>query len=510
MFVTCIKEDLRRNLSRQDLPALRSDDRAWLMPLQSLCLHAHFYQPPREDPLTGRIPSEVGAAPFRNWNERIHAECYRPNAELGNFARISFNVGPTLCAWLEIYDPDLCQMIAAQDRANCERFGVGNAMAQAYNHTILPLATRADKETQVIWGMADFERRFGRKPQGMWLPETAVDLETLAILAGQGIEFTILAPWQADCETLDSTEPYRVILPQGLSITVFFYHSGLSSEVSFNPSATANADAFAHQGVLPAFNADKLRRSQPQLLMIATDGELYGHHQTFRDQFLAHLINGASTQLGIATTFPARWLRQHTPRRTVKIRDKTSWSCHHGVMRWMGQCDCTPNYGTWKFYLRRAFDRLAAAMDVLYLQTLAPLKIDPWALRNRYIRVMHGAMGLDDLVAEASGKRQSSDVCQRVFWLLEAQRERQRMFTSCGWFFDDFSRIEPKNNVAYAAQVVLLMKLATGVDLGPQVAADLQDVISSHTGLRGDMVFKRQLQRALGSMEKHRGFPVRN
>ena len=171
---------------------------------RSLIIHGHFYQPPREDPLTGEIPIEPGAAPYRNWNERIHAQCYYPNALLHNFAGISFNIGPTLIEWMFDYDPETEASIVEQNRANLEAYGVGNAMAQAYNHTILPLASHHDKITQVRWGIADFELRFGQKPQGMWLPETGVDDETLAVLADCGIEFTILAPWQADTPNLDS------------------------------------------------------------------------------------------------------------------------------------------------------------------------------------------------------------------------------------------------------------------------------------------------------------------
>ena len=207
-----------------------------LVSVRALSIHGHFYQPPREDPASGLIPHEVGAYPYNNWNERIHAECYLPNIQLGNFERISFNVGPTLFSWMKQYDPNASRLIVAQDAANIRQNGVGNAIAQAYNHTILPLASREDKVTQVVWGIADFEHHFGHKPAGMWLPETAVDLETLNVLAEHGIEFTILAPWQAECEHLDVTEPYRVALSAGKSITVFFYHQALSTGVSLIPS----------------------------------------------------------------------------------------------------------------------------------------------------------------------------------------------------------------------------------------------------------------------------------
>ena len=466
------------------------------MALRALCIHAHFYQPPREDPLSGEIPTELGASPFRNWNERIHSECYRPNVELGNFERISFNIGPTLVDWMHSYDPDTWRKIVLQDSANVSRYGAGNAMAQAYNHTILPLATRVDKETQIAWGIADFRHRFGRKPQGMWLPETAADLETLNILAEQGIEFTILAPWQADTDRLDPTEPYRIALPEGKSIAAFFYHQSLSGGISFNPALTSNADDFAKQEIFQQFSVEKSQHGEPQFLLIASDGELYGHHQHFRDRFLARLVDGASARLGIVPTFPAVWLRNNPPRRTISIREKTSWSCHHGVLRWMGECDCTSGDGRWKTYLRQAFNRLAASLDLLYTEALAPLGIDPWKLRNEYIHVMLGERSLPDLIHHTTKRRIEGEQMWKIRLLLEAQRERQRIFTSCGWFFDDFSRIEPKNNVAYAAQAVHLARLATGIDLSPQVSALLRQVVSERTGLRGDVVFHRQLQRA--------------
>jgi alpha-amylase/alpha-mannosidase (GH57 family) len=467
---------------------------------QALCIHGHFYQPPREDPITGIIPPEAGASPYHNWNERIQAECYRPNAELGNFARISFNLGPTLGAWMQRNDPQAAQKIIAQDRANVERYGTGNAMAQSFNHTILPLATRQDKDTQVAWGIAAFEHTFRRKPQGLWLPETAVDVETLCVLAEHGIDFTILAPWQADTSLLqtplDPTEPYQIHLPEGRCISIFFYHRELSSLVSFSPQSTINADEFARAEILSRFNAEKNNRSEPQILLIATDGELYGHHQAFRDHFLAHLVNGASTSAGIEKTYPALWLRHHPPRRSISVHDNTSWSCHHGVMRWMGECSCTSEYGAWKAYLRSAFDRLAASLDRVYEDMIQLIVGDPWALRNEYIQVILGNIRVDDLIYRTAGRKIAEEDCRKVALLLEAQRERQRMYTSCGWYFDDFSRLEPKNNVACAAHAVWLTRLATGIDFSHQTAADLAHVVSQRTGLRGDRFFRRQLQRA--------------
>jgi alpha-amylase/alpha-mannosidase (GH57 family) len=457
-------------------------------------IHAHFYQPPREDPFTGLIPDETGAAPYKNWNERIQAECYRPNAEKGNFERISFNVGPTLFEWMAGQDPATYQKIIEQDRANIRRHGVGNAIAQAYNHTILPLASLEDKITQVSWGIADFEHRFGRKPQGFWLPETAADTETLSVLADHGIEFTILAPWQADTRNLDPLQPYKVGLPQGKTLTVFFYHSDLSSRISFDQGATSNADFFVN--VLLKNYFDPERAYDPQFLLMASDGELYGHHQTFRDLFLAHLVNGASEHAGLQRSYPSLWLKRFSPQQTMSIVEKTSWSCHHGVMRWMGDCSCLQEDGVWKAYLRRAFDRLAEELNQVYLEAASPLVKDAQELRSRYIQVVLGAQTVEDLLGESARSTLTPVQVERLDLLLQAQYQRQRMFTSCGWFFEDFARIEPKNNVAYAAQAVLLTRQATGIDLAPKALVDLQHVFSHRSSLRGDLVFRRQLLQA--------------
>lgn len=468
------------------------------MVMRALCIHGHFYQPPREDPTTGVIPSEYGAAPFQNWNERIHAECYRPNAELGNFSRISFNVGPTLFGWMGGHDPAAYRQILEQDRLTVERFGVGNAIAQAYNHTILPLASYTDKVTQVAWGIADFEHRFGRRPQGMWLPETAVDTEALTVMADAGIEFTILAPWQADSYQVDPTEPYRVNLPSGRSITVFFYHQDLSGRVSFDPAMTTNADTFVLNDLSRHYQREKEQRGEPQMLLVASDGELYGHHQPFRDKFLAYLLSGASSHVDITPTFPAHWLKSHPPRRTIGIRDFTSWSCHHGVMRWMGDCSCTPSTGDWKRGLRQGLNQIGAALETVFVETTRPVIADPWALRNRYIHVLLGALGVETLIHDMAGRRLDAETTTRIALLLESERERQRMYTSCGWFFDDFDRIEPKNNVAYAAHALALTRSATGIDLAPDAVSHLQGVASWRSGLRADQVLLQYLGREKG------------
>ncbi len=279
-----------------------------------LCVYGHFYQPPREDPFTGLIPNEFGAAPFENFNEKITDECYRPNAEAGNLALISFDLGPTLAAWLEQRHPDVYQAFIAADREHRARYGVGNALAQAYNHAILPLATSRDKRVQIRWGLDDFARRFGHRAEGMWLAETAVDQETLSILAEEGVRYTVLAPWQA-AEPVTPGEPYLVALPGGRSITVFFYHGALSAAVSFEDDVTSNADVFAATHLRQQVNEARAERGEDQLVVIATDGELYGHHKPLRD-FLPEASSASQRARAGLRGDDARALLEDTPATT--------------------------------------------------------------------------------------------------------------------------------------------------------------------------------------------------
>jgi hypothetical protein len=258
---------------------------------------------------------------------------------------------------------------------------------------------------------------------------------------------------------------------------------------------TTNADAFVFNDLSRHYQREKEQRGEPQMLLVASDGELYGHHQPFRDKFLAYLLSGASSHVGITPTFPAHWLKSHPPRRTIGIRDLTSWSCHHGVVRWMGDCSCTPSAGDWKLALRRGLDQIGAALETVYVEALRPVIADPWALRNRYIDVILGSVDAETLIHEMAGRRLEAETSRRIHLLLEAQRERQRMYTSCGWFFDDFDRIEPKNNVAYAAHALALTRSATGVDLVPSALSKLQGAVSWRTGLRADQVLTQHLER---------------
>jgi alpha-amylase/alpha-mannosidase (GH57 family) len=340
----------------------------------------------------------------------------------------------------------------------------------------------------------------------MWLPETAAELETLDVLACQGIQFTIQAPWQAEQEGVDVTRPYLVRLPEGRQITVFFYHRELSGRISFDAGATTNADRFAEVYLQAEFQAEKQRRGEPQIILLASDGELYGHHQYLRDHFLARLVDGASSSFQIQPTYPALWLKDHPAREEMRIHERTSWSCHHGVTRWMGKCDCTPGEANWKAQLRYSLERAAGEIDRIYAQAAQAFVPDPWELRREYIRVILGEMSVDRLIEDLAGKALTRSQVLRMGRLLEAQRERQRMFTSCGWFFEDFDRIEPRNNVAYAAQAVFLTRLATGVDLEPFVGEDLERVISERTGVSAGQVFERRLRRAEGVKDRKLGF----
>jgi len=331
-------------------------------------VHGHFYQPPREDPFTGSIPQEFGAGPHGNWTERIYHECYLPNTRAGNFQKMSFNIGPTLFAWMDHYHPETVADIAAQESVVVQRTGFSNAIAQPYFHMIMPLATPRDRETMIKWGIKDYQKHFSHPPQGMWLPETAVDLPSLTSLAEHEITFTILAPWQAKDPNLDKSRPYQIVLPNGRSIIAFFYNGFLSSEISFNPSASENADDFVKNWLIP--QSQHFANVDEPLLMAASDGELYGHHQPYRDNFLSYLLDGAVEKAGIRHTFPALWLSEHPADQTTDILENTSWSCHHGIERWRNVCGDAPN-ATWKKPLREFLDQMAIVIDTIYASHLS-------------------------------------------------------------------------------------------------------------------------------------------
>src|SRR5437660_2517599 len=353
-----------------------------------LCVHGHFYQPPRENPFTGMISREKDAAPFANFNERITNECYRPNAEAGNFDLMSFDLGPTLASWLEKAHPDVYQRIIQSDREQMRRYGVGNALAQAYNHTILPLASLRDKRTQILWGLRDFRHRFGRPARGMWLAETAVDLFTLDILAQEGVDYTVLAPWQA-AGHIDTTQPYLIRLPGERSITVFFYND-LSGPLSYCDEWTDDANKFAASYQQVYVSKEHSENGRSQMHVIATDGELYGHHKPWRDKFLAHFLQYSAPAYGLEICSLERYLLLHPACQEVELRGPSSWSCHHGVDRWKYGCACTEGESAWKGSFRQALVNLHTRMNRLFEQYAEETLIDPWAARNDYLALRAG------------------------------------------------------------------------------------------------------------------------
>jgi alpha-amylase/alpha-mannosidase (GH57 family) len=454
---------------------------------QYLCIYGHFYQPPREDPFTAQIPPEPGAAPFENFNEKITAECYLPNAELGNFERISFDLGPTLASWLDEQRPAVLRRILASDHERIQRGSGGAALAQAYNHTILPLATPRDKLTQIRWGLQDFAQRFGRPAQGMWLPETAADLETLAALHACGVTYTVLAPWQS-AEPVDPTEPYLVRLPNGETMTVFFYNRPLSGSISFESDATSNADHFAATYLPPHVNAQKRARGEDQLTIIATDGELYGHHKAWRDHFLSRLTQTSAAAAGFEVVTLDRYLRDHPPTREVKLHAPSAWSCAHGVARWSEGCGCTEGDFTWKRSLRGAFDGLRVRLDDLYEREAALYLADPWAARDAYLGLREGWLAPEAFWARYGkrGKAPTQPAHEtRAVRLLEAQYIGQWMYTSCGFFFEDLDRIEPRNDIAFARRAISLMWEASQVDLQADFLRAVALARSERAGLTG-------------------------
>jgi len=450
--------------------------------MTSLCVHGHFYQPPREDPISGVIPDEAGSLPFRNWNEKIDAECYSPNAEAGNFERISFNIGPTLFNWLELNDPDTYHLILSQEHNVFTKWGVSNAIAQSYNHSILPLASYRDKKNQIKWGIADYTYRFGHAPEGIWLPETAVDLETLQICSDEGIKFTILAPWQKEESLTNNDALYQVKLPGKRDpFIVFLYDQPLSTAVSFNPIETMNGDLFLEK---------ILNESSEGFRMIASDGELYGHHQQFRDKFLTYITTEGAENHNLALTFPALWLQSHQPEATAKIQSNTSWSCFHGVERWRKECGCTPG-AHWKMPLRVALDSIGQDIDQIYENWGNEYVEDVWQLRNDFIHFVLREISKDELYKQHLRRKMNSSQERTLDLLLMAQFDRQKMFNSCGWFFEEFHRIEPQNNIAFCAKSVWLTEKASGIDLYQKSIDLLKNVRSEKTGLRGDTVFSQ-------------------
>ena len=461
-----------------------------------ICIHGHFYQPPRENPWLEEVETQDSAYPYHDWNERITAECYAPNTAsrilnpdgvivniVNNYSRISFNFGPTLLSWLQRHNRGVYEAILEADRLSMERFsGHGSAIAQVYNHMIMPLATKVDKYTQILWGIRDFQYRFKRDPEGMWLPETAVDTETLEILSEMGIRFTILSPTQAlkvrspggksewtDVRDgkIDPSMPYLCRLPSGRQISIFFYDGPISRDVAFG-GLLHNGEAFAKR-LLSAFN-DK--RTWPQIVHIATDGETFGHHHRGGDMALAYCLYYIEKLEGVELINYGAYLEKHPPQYEVKIVEKSSWSCVHGVKRWKEDCGCNTGRNpqwtqAWRRPLRDAMDRLRHDLARIY-KNLAPRYLkNPQAARDDYISVIldRSEENTEAFLSRHARKALSSEDRTTLLKLLEMQRNGMLMYTSCGWFFDEISGIETIQVMMYAARAMQLARDVAGVDL---------------------------------------------
>lgn len=459
-----------------------------------VCIHGHFYQPPRENPYLAAVERQPSAAPFHDWNERILHECYRPNAfarildERGevvqivnNFDYISFNIGPTLMSWLERHDLETYQRILAADRRSCDRHnGHGNAIAQVYNHIILPLANQRDKLTQVRWGKADFQKRFGRDPEGMWLAETAVDVETLSVLIDQGIRFIILAPsqaercremGQADWQTvgdgnIDPTRPYRCYVPgkpDGQNaIDIFFYDGPISGDIGFD-DVLSSSQQFA--GRVGQAVRDEPHRAQ--LISVATDGETFGHHRGGAEKALAYALVHEFAQRGWRVISYAQYLSLCPPTWEVELKPVTAWSCSHGVDRWQDSCGCGGGGGwqqDWRRPLRQTLDWLRDRLAELYLEFGAELLRDPWQARDAYVQVIgdRSPRNVNRFLNEHQHHKLNPAERVDALRLLEMQRYTLLMYTSCGWFFDELSRPEGTQILRYASRAIELAEEVSG------------------------------------------------
>ncbi len=445
-----------------------------------LCIHGHFYQPPREDPWLDMIFPEGSAAPFRHWNERICRESYGPLAwarRMGDggvfdimncYEWMSFNVGPTLFRWIERSEPELYARLLEADARSLERWGHGNAVAQIYHHVIMPLASRLDKQAEVAWAVADFESRFKRCPEGMWLSETACDTASLEALAAEGIAFTLLAPRQAEAiadigsdvwqdvdeSSLNIREPYLVELPSGRTISIFFYDGGLSQAVAFEGLLRNGEDYW-----------NKLSgASGPGLLSIGTDGETYGHHVEFGEMALAYVLaQGVEQRDGISLLNYGAYLAKFPPKMKVRIRENSSWSCYHGVERWRSDCGCCtgghPGWNQqWRKPLREGLDEIKSLMDSHFLNLGEKIFKDSKAALIDYGSLLSGIVSEQDFFKKHFKFSAKSKDVDLGWKLLSMQKWALSSFASCGWFFDDLARLEPVNDMSFALRAMEIAK----------------------------------------------------
>jgi len=487
-----------------------------------VCIHCHFYQPPRENPWLEAVELQDSATPYHDWNERVTAECYLPNGAarildsqsrilkiVNNYARISFNFGPTLLSWMEQNASQAYERILAADGLSQQRFsGHGAALAQAYNHMILPLANTRDRRTQILWGIRDFQHRFGRDPEGMWLPETAVDVESLELLSDAGIKFTVLAPHQAkrtrnrvweewqsvEGGRIDPSRAYQCYLPSGRAISLFFYDGPISHAVAFE-GLLNDGERFARRLV----NGFSECRDWPQIVHIATDGETYGHHFRHGDMALAYALEYLERNELARITNYGEYLALHPPTQEVEIIEKTSWSCMHGVSRWVHDCGCRSGEGNswnqqWRRPLRNALDWLRDDLGALYETRAARLFVDPWSARNDYMQVMldRSFQSKAAFLAQHTLQPLSETEHVEALRLLEMQRHLLLMYTSCGWFFDELTGPATLQILQYAARALQLSQQITGEAREEAFLQRLQEAWSNVPGCgNGRHVYER-------------------
>ncbi len=493
-----------------------------------ICVHGHFYQPPRENPWLEEVEMQESAAPYHDWNERVTRESYAPNMAsrvmepdgmiveiVNNYMKISFNFGPTLLSWMERHASDAYHAVLEADLTSSQRFsGHGSALAQVYNHMIMPLANRRDKYTQAKWGVRDFEKRFRRPPEGMWLPETAVDTETLEILAELGVKFTILAPHQAskirrigsggDAEwidvaggRIDARRPYLCLLPSGRSLTLFFYDQSISHDVAFG-DLLRSGDRFGKRLLDVATHTDHGSR----LVNVATDGETYGHHHHFGDMALAYCLHTVEMNRQAGLTNYGEFLGRFSPEYEVKIVENTSWSCSHGVERWRSNCGCNtgskPSWNQrWRRPLREAMDWLRDQLTPLFEKEGSKYLKDPWLARDAYIDVIldRSPSNVEAFLAKHATKSLSKREKSIALKLLEMQRHILLAYTSCGWFFDEISEIGTVQVMQYAARAIQLARETFGVDLEPGYLELLRKAPSSSAEFKtGADVFEQMVK----------------
>ncbi len=489
--------------------------------MKYLCIHGHFYQPPRENAWLEEIERQDSAQPYHDWNQRICAECYSPNALArlldgqqnliqltNNYSRISFNFGPTLLSWMEKKEPEVYQAILEADKISRQRFGGhGSAIAQVYNHIILPLANEHDKETQIKWGIVDFEKRFGREPEALWLAETACDTPTLCALADAGMKFVILAPgqcarvrkigtekWQEVGAAVDPKRAYLCRLPNGKSIALFFYDGPISQGIAFSDTLSSG-----EKFVSRLFSA-YTEREEAQLMHIATDGETYGHHQKFADMALAYCLKKVEETPDVELTVYGEFLEKYPPQYEAQIVENSSWSCCHGVERWKSNCGCNSGrpgwHQKWRGPLRVALD-FVRDEGIRTFETLGREYFkDPWAARNDYIElIMDRSLDAQHRFFLRHATEKAWNDRAGALMLLEMQKNALFMYTSCGWFFDEISGIETVQIMQYACRALELNRRLTGKDIEPQFIEKLSLAPSNIKELKnGAHVYERYVK----------------